>query len=649
MSGPWEDYTQQATADGPWADYAASDQPAQPEQNFIVERIGNAVDMSPIGFVADIYKRGLRGELITPEEESKLRGFAMGAADPSVGIAQFVANKLGLGDGMNKAIAGKEAEYQTGRTEAGREGFDAMRMAGNVASPVTVLGMKGLSQVAPVATAFERARQGAGVGGAMGLATPVTDVQDTEDFEKKKIQQELIGMGIGAIVPASMDMTLGALRTLKNIIAPHFSKQAVTQTAGRVARDVAGERADDVVPYLERAEAGETAAQAAAPAGSTELAALQRIAQRKSDPSGFRDTRLAEENRIGNMWEELNKKIFPIGKKELDIANYASKAHGKLQGEADRLSEAALNKIEDVRRFGAAGQRADELAQSWYPVSGMPRTPGRYSYADELSKRAESVVGRSADESRLFGEAARFKQMQADSLAAHGLRPLESNSILNTINSAMNVPGKRASKVVQQTLGELKTRIDDLSENGVLNAHDLYTIRKEIGNSIKAYSKESQNWDKNLTAGLEKNIQKAIDDAVEKAGGTGWKNYLSKYSEGAQKITDRVAREKEATRMASEGMTRAREIAGTDEIPITLPNVLSRPMMIINAILRKAQGVGSEKTTAEIARLMQNPREMAAVMKAATPSERSELMKVMAGRGIYMAGSQAAAREVGAE
>ena len=289
------------------------------------------------------------------------------------------------------------------------------------------------------------------------------------------------------------------------------------------------------------------------------------------------------------------------------------------------------------------------MAQNWFPVEGMPRTPGRYSYANELAQRAEGVVGKSADESLLFGEAARFKQMQADSLAAHGLRPLESKSIINSIDSAMNVPGKRASKVVQQTLGELKTRLDDLSTDGVLDAHDLYTIRKEIGNSIKAYSKESQNWDKNLTAGLERNIQKAIDDAVEKSGGARWRQYLTKYSEGAQKITDRVAREKEATKMASEGMTRAREIAGADEVPISIPNVLSRPVMIINAVLRRAQGVGSEKTTAEIARLMQNPREMAAVMKAAKPSERAELMKVLAGRGLYMAGTQAAAREVGAE
>lgn len=163
------------------------------------------------------------------------------------------------------------------------------------------------------------------------------------------------------------------------------------------------------------------------------------------------------------------------------------------------------------------------------------------------------------------------------------------------------------------------------------------------------FSKETSNWDKRLTSSLERKIQGAIDDAIEKAGGRGWKQYLSEYSKGIQDISSRDVATKTARKMEVAGASKAREIAGADEVPISIPNVLSRPVMIINAVLRRAQGVGSEKTTAEIARLMQNPREMAAVMKAATPSERAELMKVLAGRGLYMAGTQAAAREVGAE
>lgn len=521
--------------------------PAQ-ESNFIADRIGTAINRSPIGFVADIYKRGMRGELITPEEESQLRGLAMGGADPSVGIAQFVANKLGFGEPVNKAIAGKEAEYQAGREAVGREGFDAFRMGGNVA--VSALPVAAATRAAPALTAFERARQGAGIGGAMGLATPVTDVQDAEDFEKTKIQQELIGMGLGAVIPAGMDMTLGALRSIKNLIKPHFSQQAVTQTAGRVARDVAGERADDVVAALERAKQGQTAGEAAVGAGSAEFEGLQRLA-RQSAPSEYMD----------------------------------------------------------------------------------------------LAAQQQALAG--AEKQALGVTTASLRSKALESANANGVR---SENVISNIDAQLSEKGVRASDVVQKTLGGIKDKIAALTnENGVIDANDLYTVRKEVGNSIATFSKETSNWDKRLTSSLERKIQGAIDDAIEKAGGRGWKQYLSEYSKGIQDISSRDVATKTARKMEVAGASKAREIAGADEVPISIPNVLSRPVMIINAVLRRAQGVGSEKTTAEIARLMQNPREMAAVMKAAKPSERAELMKVLAGRGLYMAGTQSAAREVGAD
>ena len=537
---------------GGWQSAPAVDEPmvapSEPEQNFIADRVFKAVDRSPIGFVADIYKRGMRGELITPEEESKLRGLTMGAADPSVGIAQFVANKLGFGEPVNRAIAGKEAEYQAGREAVGREGFDAFRMAGNVG--VSALPVAAVTKAAPVVTAFERARQGAGIGGAMGLATPVTDVQDAEDYEKTKIKQELIGMGLGAAIPVGTDLTLGMLRSIKNLIKPHFSQQAVTQTAGRVARDVAGDRADDVVASLERAKQGQTAGEGAVGAGSAEFEGLQRLA-RQSAPSEYMD----------------------------------------------------------------------------------------------LAAQQQALAG--AEKQALGVTTASLRSKALESANANGVR---SENVISNIDAQLSEKGVRASDVVQKTLGGIKDKIAALTnENGVIDANDLYTVRKEVGNSIATFSKETSNWDKRLTSSLERKIQGAIDDAIEKAGGRGWKQYLSEYSKGIQDISSRDVATKTARKMEVAGASKAREIAGADEVPISIPNVLSRPVMIINAVLRRAQGVGSEKTTAEIARLMQNPREMAAVMKAATPSERAELMKVLAGRGLYMAGTQAAAREVGAE
>lgn len=649
MSGPWEDYqpSQPSAERGPWEDYGGSSpvsaQPQEEEKGFFASIPEQMLKATPFGMASDMYGRGQKGQLLTPQEESQLRGVAMGASNLATGIPQYLANAVGMGEGINEALRRKEEEYQAGREASGRTGFDAMRLAGNVIDPVAVLGMKGLSSIAPVITAGERIRQGAGIGGAIGLASPVTS---GDDFEAEKNRQAGAGMAIGGAIPAGIAAAGGTYNALKNIISPVVSKKGVTRSAVKVVDDVLGDRREGVMERLGQAEAGETAAQAAAPAGSAEFAGLQRIAA-KNDPSRYRDMRLAEESQIGKMWEDLNKKMWPIGKGELDTANIAGKTLPKLQGEAEKLAGAAARKAEDVRRFSAAGERADARAQSWYPVEGMPRTPGRYSYADELSKRADKVAGQAADESLILGEGARFKQMQADSLAKHGLRPLDSNSIISSIDAKLNVPGQRASKVVQATLNDLKERINTHSVNGVLDAHDLYTIRKEIGNSVKTFAKENQNWDKRLTSGLEKNIQSSIDDAVVKAGGSRWKEYLSKYSEGADKINARVQRAEDAKKMGVEGLSKAAKIAKMDEAPGTLPNPLHRGVMIVNAIMRRLEGYGGQKTTDEISRLMANPKELYAVMKAATPEERMILAKAFMSNTAISTGAQAAGRGIG--
>lgn len=648
MSGPWEDYqpSQPSVERGPWEDYGGAS-PIEPvpqeEKGFFASIPSQMLKSTPFGMAADMYERGGRGELLTPKEESQLRGLGMGASNLAVGGAQYAANALGIGEGINDAIQRKEAEYQAGREAAGREGFDAMRLAGNVIDPVAVLGMKGMGKVAPAETTWERIMQGAGAGGAIGLMSPVTS---GNDFEGEKNSQIGAGMTIGGAIPATTALVGGTYNTLKNLISPSMGKEGTQRAALKVINDVLGERRAPVVERLGQAEAGETAAQAAAPAGSAEFAGLQRIAA-KNAPSEFRDIRLAEEARIGKMWDDLNKKLWPLGKGELDTANVAGNALPKLQGEAEKLAGAAARKAEDVRRFSAAGQRADEMAQKWYPVEGMPRTPGRYSYADELAKRADKVAGQAADESLILGEGARFKQMQADSLAAHGLRPLKSDAIVNSINAKLNVPGQRASKVVQATLNDLKERINTHSTDGVLDAHDLYTIRKEIGNSIKTYAKENQNWDKRLTSGLEKSIQGTIDDAVKKAGGGRWEEYLTKYSEGADKINARVIRGEDARKMGAEGLSKAAKITKMDEAPGTLPNPLHRGVMVANAVIRRLEGYGGQKTTDEISRLMANPQELYKLMKAATPQERMVLAKEFMRNTAISTSAQAAGRGIG--
>jgi len=105
--------------------------------------------------------------------------------------------------------------------------------------------------------------------------------------------------------------------------------------------------------------------------------------------------------------------------------------------------------------------------------------------------------------------------------------------LIRQIRGIESQPGLRASEVVTKSLGEIKDKIAGLRKNefGFVNPQDLYTIRKELGNTITKFAGETKNWDQRLTSGLQRQLQGYIDDAITAAGGKGWKDYLSTYAQ----------------------------------------------------------------------------------------------------------------------
>lgn len=145
---------------------------------------------------------------------NRARGFAMGAADPSVGLFQLGANAVGMGVPVNQAIANKEAQYEADRVAVtdpnlsslvtGKKdpGFDFARLAGNVASPVNLVA----STVAIPETIVGRAGYGAAMGLAGGLSQPVTDAPTDGYWGNKAIQG-----AAGTVLGAGMAPALGKM------------------------------------------------------------------------------------------------------------------------------------------------------------------------------------------------------------------------------------------------------------------------------------------------------------------------------------------------------------------------------------------------------------------------------------------------------
>ena len=241
----------------------------------------------------------------------------------------------------------------------------------------------------------------------------------------------------------------------------------------------------------------------------------------------------------------LNAITGPMREAELGAANTAGTIGGSLQSEAGALASGASSKVADVRRLEGAKRAADRVALSGSGnlaprmEIGMPRLSGKTSYGEELSNLAERLSQKSADDSLILGEGARFKQMQVDSLADHGLRPLTSDGIIQTLSRQIADPKIGTSDLNSKVLGAVRDKIEKWTNSGgVIDANALYGIRKSAVNEAveQLMGPADPKAKAKMAAGLLNRIKPVIDDAVERAGGTGWRNYLKTFEEGMTDI-----------------------------------------------------------------------------------------------------------------
>lgn len=169
------------------------DAPQEPryqlEEPGLVEKAGN--------WIRDTF--GPNGNL----RGSAIGGVMQGMANPVVGAVQLGAHALGLGDKVDPTIAAKEAEYQSARAAAGRSGFDAAQLAGEVLSPASLaLGVAG--RVAAVPAMGSKILTGAATGAAGGALAPVADGEAQQDFWTSKGKQAATGAVVGGVLPPAV-------------------------------------------------------------------------------------------------------------------------------------------------------------------------------------------------------------------------------------------------------------------------------------------------------------------------------------------------------------------------------------------------------------------------------------------------------------
>jgi hypothetical protein len=368
-----------------------------------------------------------------------------------------------------------------------------------------------------------------------------------------------VGAVIGAAMPTLGSATVNALVRSGGWVYDAMTGQLSKIAAGKLYRRAAGENVGAIRAANAAAPEGVTAGQAAADINSPTFQALAKMAER-NDPNGYyyalnklqgqaqvdeiarlaggrtqAETRATRESSKN----ALNQITTPMRENELAAANTGALKQ-QLEGEANRLAGAAADKVEDVRRFSEASERLSRSGATRKATeTGMP-TPNKYTLEGEMAQAAERVATDSAEASLLYGQGARFAQQRADSLAAYGLEPLDTTALTNDIAAKLDNPTSGVRDVTRRALIAVNRKIEEWTakNGGVIDAQALYEIRKDTVNDVieRFMGNADPSAKQKAAAQTLAKVRPLIDNAIEKAGGTGWRDYLRTFEAGMKSI-----------------------------------------------------------------------------------------------------------------
>jgi hypothetical protein len=204
---------------------------------------------------------------------------------------------------------------------------------------------------------------------------------------------------------------------------------------------------------------------------------------------------------------------------------------------ATEQSAIATNEAARARRIYAKSEdeslilgQMDDLGDTFDPQA-INKQRARVSAAQQFG-------GEAADRAAVAGEEARSAAEIAANLREQGLAPLDISNVVSRLRqqafNAANVSPDRAN-VFSAFADALERRAAQFG--GVIDATGLHLARREMGQFVANTLKGSDPQTIRLgTSKLIGEAQPLIDDAIEAAGGKGWKDYLAAFSQGMRKV-----------------------------------------------------------------------------------------------------------------
>jgi hypothetical protein len=325
--------------------------------------------------------------------------------------------------------------------------------------------------------------------GAAAVVEPVRNVLEGATFEAGgRAAGELLAKGVGKV----MDL-----------------RQLPQQKAAKIAQTSLGADLPRVINTLRNAPANASVAEITAGIENPTWQALVKDSLQK-DPQFLRKMRLMDESESTNALAKL-----AGGTTAADVRATNELAKANLNIITGPMRETALKRANLGQYVAdeAAGRKANDLAVLM--GSGTKINPQQFVAQATGAEQA---------------------------LRSVGIKPLESAPLANKISAISQNPSFAGNDLVE---GAVQRVADDItkwtSQGGVIDANALEAIRKNAVNAAIAKLRPGSDAtaQRNLAAGVMSNIKPLIDDAIESAGGAGWRDYLTTHAKGMRNIAEK--------------------------------------------------------------------------------------------------------------
>ena len=636
---------------------------------------------------------------VTPQEEvlgnPMVRGM-IGAARPFVGAGQLIANTVGMGEPVNKAITETDRNIQRGREFIGSTGFDAFQAGGQMASPAYLGAAAAMPNAASTAG---RIWQGTKFGAGAGAAEPVTG----PNYWSEKGAQTVGGAATGAVIPAAWEGTKALGRAVRNVAQPYMGEWGANQATGRLAKNVAGDKSDDIIDLMQRSTptlpgSAPTAGQAAVPAGSAEFSALQKIAATR-DPSKFYGIESGQKKSLIDALRTIGKSDDELTSAVNTRAENAAEAYSpelmgtrvSPQSQTQVMDDAIKGRyqsraaaLQDQGRFNTTAAQMETAGNQFVPVPGMPRVSSRASnFPDRVKEAGQAAADTQPVIRTRMAEEKFLTDMQENLRNTVGLenrslydflgRPSVKRALKEAADAAAEkgvyFPNKPGDEFSIGNLQRIKQAIsDEINKNQAVQGLGA-TQKKEITDTVGAFTKwlenKSPEWKKarigymedslpinQMQVGqfLEKKLVPALSDdvslrptsyanALREADqlvkrSTGQDRPIESFMRPDQMTTLRnvggeLSRDATMNQLAKRGQSEALRRIGA-QVPEVGPTGFFDPKIsFMRGAVNRVSGQATDRILNQLGKKMDNPQEMARIMREAKPFERKAIVDAL--------------------